>query len=631
MGRKKSVLTLINEAAADNEHNVIVLPLMCGTGKSSAISEIIRESIQHKSGILIVTDRTSRFDEYLSPRDDELKAYIQKKRKSIAALTSKNIMKEGLFHYNYTVLMMTIQRYRSLTQEKLLEYLHWNKGQRKLVLFDEKPFLYFQYQLDLNAVNKFEAAFVLGINSKEKFDEKSKWLMDYWAYRKMAFLTSLAKSERLYSRPNSVSILDGIDIPIEDEALIEISPDMSETQKEYINDINNQTYNQVIRPREFEQFIIENKDSLYKFNKCDAVSFLRAFLPLPYRSRLYSFRSKESGEYKSYYTIVESEQSKYQNIPAKCVILDGTADLSMDYNANWIYVDTEVAKPYIRKMPNLKLILVNEATSKKTLLSRDAKRLSRFINYVKKESLKNDVCIFTYKDILQVYQADMDGDDELTTENRYDYMGNLKGRNDFQTHTVFGQVGIFQLPSSYYLSLYLAQHPTLKESLLDNPRCAEILDELTKNPDYQSAMYKDILADIEQNIFRSPIRSPAFTGEVQYYLFFDYDVHSILKDLIIQRFREQYGAEVVLKGAIYEFGIEKTMSRKTRDGKPSKSQRFIIAKDNTPNGDYQINEWLNMHGFSKADFNSAKQCNMAIKEMFESICIDKHKGIYRFK
>ena len=46
--KKLSVLELINKYAADEEHKdkVTVLPLMCGTGKSTAISYKMRECIE---------------------------------------------------------------------------------------------------------------------------------------------------------------------------------------------------------------------------------------------------------------------------------------------------------------------------------------------------------------------------------------------------------------------------------------------------------------------------------------------------------------------------------------------------------------------------------------------------------
>ncbi len=68
-----SVLDLINEVAADRDHiqDISVLPLMCGTGKSTAISYKIKETIEQAKetghGLLIITDRVDRMDDYMHP------------------------------------------------------------------------------------------------------------------------------------------------------------------------------------------------------------------------------------------------------------------------------------------------------------------------------------------------------------------------------------------------------------------------------------------------------------------------------------------------------------------------------------------------------------------------------------
>ena len=88
MGRKKTILTLINEAET-SDHKVTVLPLMCGAGKSSTISQKIAECIRRRSGLIIVTDRTERFDQYLSPDDNKLKETIEKNKSKILDYVSQ--------------------------------------------------------------------------------------------------------------------------------------------------------------------------------------------------------------------------------------------------------------------------------------------------------------------------------------------------------------------------------------------------------------------------------------------------------------------------------------------------------------------------------------------------------------
>jgi len=65
------ILNFINEVAQDEStaDKVSVLPLVCGAGKSTAISYLIRQVIEQNddNGILIVTDSKERMAEYTNP------------------------------------------------------------------------------------------------------------------------------------------------------------------------------------------------------------------------------------------------------------------------------------------------------------------------------------------------------------------------------------------------------------------------------------------------------------------------------------------------------------------------------------------------------------------------------------
>ena len=83
----KSILHQINLIAEDKEPDskITVLPYMCGSGKSTAISYLIRQTIEnHEStgdGLLIVTDRKDRMEDYLcSSCDAELDSFLKKKQ-----------------------------------------------------------------------------------------------------------------------------------------------------------------------------------------------------------------------------------------------------------------------------------------------------------------------------------------------------------------------------------------------------------------------------------------------------------------------------------------------------------------------------------------------------------------------
>ena len=78
----QDVVQLINDIQSTpwQDDKINVLPLMCGTGKSTAISYLIRQTIEEAAdtgnGLLVVTDRIDRMDDYMHPYDPDLKNYL---------------------------------------------------------------------------------------------------------------------------------------------------------------------------------------------------------------------------------------------------------------------------------------------------------------------------------------------------------------------------------------------------------------------------------------------------------------------------------------------------------------------------------------------------------------------------
>ena len=80
--------------SANGENKAYYLPLMCGAGKSLGISRKIRESIEKNEGLLVITDRKHRLNDYLSPGIvDDLTTFLQAHAKSVAILTSETVEK----------------------------------------------------------------------------------------------------------------------------------------------------------------------------------------------------------------------------------------------------------------------------------------------------------------------------------------------------------------------------------------------------------------------------------------------------------------------------------------------------------------------------------------------------------
>ena len=139
----------------------------------------------------------------------------------------------------------------------------------------------------------------------------------------------------------------------------------------------------------------------------DPLLFIRALKIQSERCNLYSYRSIRTGQYQSYFSIIQSEIPKMQATGSHIVILDGTADLSIDYKQDGIYTCAEVCKPYIRELRNLTIILVECETTKCKLQKRDSKLLDLFMQYIRNDSKSTSICCFSYKDLIKI-DADED-------------------------------------------------------------------------------------------------------------------------------------------------------------------------------------------------------------------------------
>lgn len=144
------VKDLIDQTAADPEWEsyVSVLPLTCGTGKSSAISLKIAETIHavkeegSDAGLLIVSDTKDALRRYLSPDHmPNVKRYLQQSSDMISRMDEDTIQEEKDRFYRCPVLLMTYAGYFSNDRNSIKNsYLRWgNGGRRTCVIMDEEP------------------------------------------------------------------------------------------------------------------------------------------------------------------------------------------------------------------------------------------------------------------------------------------------------------------------------------------------------------------------------------------------------------------------------------------------------------------------------------------------------------
>ena len=251
------------------------------------------------------------------------------------------------------------------------------------------------------------------------------------------------------------------------------------------------------------------------------------------------------------YFVTWNNRSKLTDIPARVIILDGTANINPEYNQDFIAV--EPCDSHKRKLENLYIHIVNVPTGKGRML--EEKRLKSInkkstlwkgiVRHIKDQGYQEEPVVFTYKDCEQIFNNSKKEDRSLSG-----HFGAIKGRNDYVDYHLFAQVGIFQAPEYYYLARYLELHPELLEPLKGNGfiNSTEIIDAFSTIQ--ESDAYKEyktglLLVDLEQNIFRSSIRDPNSTETVTYFIFANTSYYELLIRLLQERFGNYYGAHVL--------------------------------------------------------------------------------------
>lgn len=635
MVEKKPILQIINEIAAADDPSPVVLPLMCGAGKSQAISEKIGEAIRDNKGLLVITDRVSRLEKYIdNDHNPILREYLKEHSDQYVILKGKSITSDRKKSHYCPVLLMTTQRYFSLGMEEIREYLSWgehDEHKRRLVLIDEKPELYFQCDLSLSLLNQFETAFVDSVNMLDL--EARLNILQYWSVSTGTFINHWISMNNLFPQMKQYMLITGYDNEQEKDLLI--TEGMSPDDIEFVENANGFVHAHFDPQENFRKFILQNRYSIYQASKIDPVKIFHAFQLYNDRCRLYCSRSQSNGGKARYYSTIENQKPKLTDIDAKVIILDATADISFDYQQDYLRFDFEDCRPYERKIPNLHIKLVKHQFSRKRAKTVTMKEFERFESFVKAYSGEESICIFTYKTLLETLAADFDGDDETGTPVRRDYLGNLKGRNDFQEYNVFVQVGLNYRPPSYYLSILIEQDPKLRETLLSpenfqNLGDVRIIEEFMESDTYKSAVLNDLLADIEQNIFRSRIRDANYDGDIQYYLFFDYDleINRGLKELIYDRFQRKYGADIECIDPTPYMSVQKVKNRKQKKGPTNPQKVYAFLESLEDASVFGIDILLSETQLTQQQFNKVKENDRFLREYLKECRVQGRRGAY---
>ncbi|MBE7055839.1 MAG: hypothetical protein E7388_00150 [Ruminococcaceae bacterium] len=567
---------------------ISVFPLPCGIGKSEYIKYTIAETLQNGKGLIVVTDQIDRLKNYTVAQDEELTEYINKNKKFIAILTSETIKEELKDIHSKPVVLMSTQRYFSLTKDEIINYTsnHWVK--RNKIIFDEKPYILDARRVTINSLNKIDTALKQALD--DTIDQKNKVkLIECWKVISEKLQTALDVNEEQNSGYKREGYFNFNDLKTEDDIYI------------------------------FLKLYPKYKRQLNKYN-LDVVKDIEAVIQLFNEGVITSqkVKVKKSGkEYNKYFTVIVNHVNKLFEINAKIYVLDGTADISPEYQLKCFELIN--CDNFQRDLSNLTINIIDVNTSKERLTKLGAKSdslITTIIDYVK--SLPQNIdTVFTYKDISQKFENNF---------KNVNWFGNIKGSNQYRGVKHICQVGLHRYSELIYMLYANAINQFNDSDKTFNQRIydMETIDNIRCNL---------IITDIEQNLFRCKIRNNDNREQCTYTLICTvkeknelFEGYQPIINMIKSRY-EKLGAIVNVVDTPAQFRLFKIKERK-QDTSAKKIIRWLDAKEK--GYVFKIADMLKDLKINHKQFDKIKRNNVSIMDLFNSIKTEK-RGYYEIK
>lgn len=567
---------------------ITVFPIPCGIGKSEYIKYAIADALQNNKGIIIVTDTIDGLNRYMDAQEEELTKYIHNNLNRISILTSDNIADESRKVYYKPVILMSTQRYFRLTRTEIQKFIIGQKYKRNKIIFDEKIYLLESKRITTQTLNEIDTALDEGLDNTVDSEEKQ-WILSQFRMfsSKLKFL--LEQNERLNEDKKTYKKEGYFD----SKGLV-----MSENDEKFIE-------------------LIE-KYRLYLKGYPDVIDNIRALKKLLIEGAITSqkIRNKKDREkYGNYFTVILNNSDKLINLGAKVFVLDGTADISPEYDLKCVSkVD---CSQFHRDLSNLTINIVNVNTSKDKLTKGGDKTnrlLQAIVDYIKSLPITTNT-IFTYKAIEDVFRERF---------KNVNHFGNIKGTNLYRDENHICQVGLHRYSELIYM-LYANEieqcNDTGNDAIVTRIYDKETIDRIR---------CRFILADIEQNLYRCKIRNSNNTEKCTYTLICNVDESNFtlenyhpLIDLIKSRY-EKYGATINLMETPLEFKLLKTKERH-QDTHAKKILNWLSEKEK--GYVFNITDMLFQLNILADNFKDIKKQNVGIKDLFSKMRIKR--GIYK--
>lgn len=553
---------------------VTVFPLPCGTGKSEYITHLLADALQNNYGLIVVTDEINRLNSYTSNKQTEqLTEYIERNKNRISVLSSANISDEIKATPYKPMILMTTQRYFNLTRDEIITFTSEQNYKRNKIIFDEKIYLIESQKITVKELDSISTTFKMALDNTVNQDDKQWLISQYDAFnaKMQAFLTQNEKENNntnnfkreVYFNSDSSTISD-------DDNRFNI------LMQKYKHNLRKHNVNITKKVEAINKLLIDGAVTSQKIKS-----------------------KKSNQEYKNYFTVVTNNADRLINVGAKVFVLDGTADISPEYQLNCVnLVDCGHFK---RDLSKLTINIVNVNTSKDRLTRKGKKTeqlIKAIINYIHAQPQNIDT-VFTYNAIEDKF---------MNVFKNVNHFGNIKGSNQYRDEKHICQVGLNRWSELVYV-LYANEieqynhpdksfnHRIYDKETIDNIRCSLLL------------------ADFEQNLYRCKIRNKDNLEPCIYTLICStteqngiYENYQPLVNMIKTRY-EKLGATVNVINTPAQFKLLKASQRNTQN--KTSIQKFDDWYKMQPSGRL----------FKRADILT--ECNLTVTE-YKSI---KNSGI----
>lgn len=577
------------------------VPLRCGLGKSTYVQYLIRKLCESScsDGLVVVTDAIDRMNEYVNSADDPTASLISKYPDKIAVLTAENVETEMQRQVFCKILLLTTQRYFQMTQEEIKNLLRYNGGKRTTIIIDEKPLLKQAETITFKDLTNVRAA-LFDIDDTVDRNEKN-WCVDQWT----AF---------------------------EDHIAEEMKTGENVSENQYFRFWFTDSWTSLTSANDDKRFFkfIEAHKSKIPRESYKTIQLCRQLIE---DGAVFDCHKIRSGKYQKQFWLCVDNRDKLINLGAKVIVLDGSADISPEYQVP--YINMVDCSQFDVPLTNLEIICTNANTSKSKLKPDSAEREST-IDAIKKYLQRHcpSVPVFTYlqndEDFPEFVLPDKDDESKYVKR----HFNAIKGVNDYRNCVEIAQIGLNRYDEvTYFLLTELSEE---KKSYLKSLKPEQGTIEFKKifalyeegAVSTTETMLRSILADVEQNLFRGAIRNVNFDGEVKFWMFFDTGNYAQLIEMMRQRYGS-LGAKITVRDKPMVLKIKSIEKRQT--AKETAPKKFIRwCRSQQLGRRVTADEIAVEAGLSREDFKNLKKspaCRDILRQMKATDEPEEH-GVY---